>query len=58
MSYFFGEPLSAGTDVSSFLNLFIYLIANAQIQDIARDQRTQRNHPQVKLHPTKKINSL
>ena len=43
-----------GTDVSSFLYPFFHLIVNPQIQNINRDQKTRRNHPQVKLPTTKK----
>ena len=55
MRYFFGGPFPVGTDVFSFLNLFVHLIANAHIQDItrAKKKKTQRNHPEVVLSSTK-----
>ena len=56
MRFFFGRPFSVGTDVSTFLDQFVHLIANAQIKDITRDPPNppRRNHPRVEL-PTKKI---
>ena len=54
MRYFFGGPFLVGTDVSSFLNCFVHLIANAQIKYFSRDYITLKLKPLPEKFPTLK----
>ena len=48
MKSFFGEDFFVRTEISNFLNTFVHLIANAQIQDFTRDKKKQNKTKQKK----------
>ena len=56
MRYFFGGAFPVGNGVWSFLNLFVHLIANAQIQNFTRDKNV--GEIPLKLPPTPKKSQL